>query len=231
MIFFCRTEQQRQKAASTDPLILFSSQYKLWWTRGASNGGIKNVFKKNTGVPPMCGTRRPALGPLCFAVEREREVTEMEIWRINSYSIYPGKEEDLRNYTKHIVRKEKWGSLFRLKIVTGIKERWLSKGEKIHSCVKTWGRNKRMILLSLWNKTEYVHCTMFGREKAKRPPRGQIWFSHQNYIIQNSIVTLSGWFLIDSLETSYTHTFFKFSFLRILTNIIDSQAPFPNRND
>lgn len=46
-------------------MILFSSQYKLWWTRGASNGGIKNVLK-NTGVPPMCDTCRPALGPLCM---------------------------------------------------------------------------------------------------------------------------------------------------------------------
>lgn len=63
--FFCSREQQRQEAASTSPLILFSSQYKLWWTRGASNGGIKNVLK-NTGVPPMCDTCRPALGPLCM---------------------------------------------------------------------------------------------------------------------------------------------------------------------
>lgn len=31
-------------------LILFNSQYKLWWTRGASNGMIKNVLK-NMGLP------------------------------------------------------------------------------------------------------------------------------------------------------------------------------------
>lgn len=44
--FFCSREQQRRESASTSPLILFSSQYKLWRTRGASNGWIKNVLKK-----------------------------------------------------------------------------------------------------------------------------------------------------------------------------------------
>lgn len=63
--FLCSREAQRRETASKSPLILFSSQYKLWWTRGASNGGIKNVLK-NTGVPPMCDTCRPAPGPLCM---------------------------------------------------------------------------------------------------------------------------------------------------------------------
>lgn len=152
MIFFCRTEQRRQKAASTDPLILFSSQYKLWWTRGASNGGIKNVFKKNTGIPPMCGTRRPALGPLCFAVEREREVTEMEIWRINSYSIYAGKKEDLRNYTKHIVRKE--GPYLDWKLSLGSRKDDCQREKK---STAVWRQEDEVSIdISIWNSNSVI---------------------------------------------------------------------------
>lgn len=76
MIFFCRTEQRRQKAASTDPLILFSSQYKLRWTRGASNGRIKNVFKKLPCVA-HAGQHWAHYGwhIMFYSGEREREKT------------------------------------------------------------------------------------------------------------------------------------------------------------
>lgn len=77
-------------------MIWFSSQYKLWWTRGASNGGIKNVLK-NTGVPPACGTCRPGPGPLCMTHREggrgEEGVGEMEIRGVNS-TVDARKEED-----------------------------------------------------------------------------------------------------------------------------------------
>lgn len=102
--FFCSREQQRREAASTSPLILFSSQYKLWWTRGASNGGIKNVLK-NTGVPPMCDTCRPALGPLCMTHRGgggggrgKRGEGKMEMGGKGPYFVYERKgEEDGKN--------------------------------------------------------------------------------------------------------------------------------------
>lgn len=68
MIFFVGRKPQRREAASTSPLILFSSQYELWWTRGASNGRIKNVLKKHRSSSHVWHVQT-CTGPIMYDAE------------------------------------------------------------------------------------------------------------------------------------------------------------------
>ena len=74
---------ERARNSEPQPLILFSSQYGLPPTRGASNGRIKNVLKKTRSPPwsrepagsggPIMRTEAAAQGDRRRETQRERD--------------------------------------------------------------------------------------------------------------------------------------------------------------